>query len=64
MEGRTAIVLPETEDGRLLFLVPWGPRVTIGTTDTPGGNIDHPVADDKDIDYLLRHVEPLHELQP
>jgi glycerol-3-phosphate dehydrogenase len=54
--GRDAVVLPETDDGRLLFIVPWGPRVTIGTTDTPGGDIDRPVADDADIAYLLRHV--------
>jgi glycerol-3-phosphate dehydrogenase len=54
--NKAALVLPETEDGRLLFLVPWGPRVTIGTTDTKGGNIDHPVADEEDIEYLLRHV--------
>ncbi|HMA34820.1 MAG TPA: glycerol-3-phosphate dehydrogenase/oxidase [Chloroflexia bacterium] len=54
--GREAIVLPETEDGRLLFLVPWGSRVTIGTTDTEGGDIDRPVADPDDVAYLLRHV--------
>ncbi len=54
--GKDAVVLPETDDGRILFIVPWGPRVTIGTTDTPGGDIDHPVADDVDIAYLLRHV--------
>jgi glycerol-3-phosphate dehydrogenase len=54
--GKSAVVLPETEDGRILFIVPWGPRVTIGTTDTFGGNIDHPVADEEDISYLLRHV--------
>jgi glycerol-3-phosphate dehydrogenase len=54
--GRHAVVLPETEDGRLLFLVPWGPRITIGTTDTPGGDVDRPVADAADVDYLLRHV--------
>ncbi|MDQ6694749.1 MAG: glycerol-3-phosphate dehydrogenase/oxidase [Chloroflexota bacterium] len=54
--GKSAVVLPETEDGRILFIVPWGPRVTIGTTDTPGGDIDHPVADKVDVAYLLRHV--------
>jgi glycerol-3-phosphate dehydrogenase len=54
--GKDAVVLPETDDGRILFIVPWGPRVTIGTTDTPGGDIDHPVAGDEDVDYLLRHV--------
>ena len=56
MYGRTAVVLPETEDGRLLFIVPWGPRVTVGTTDTPGGDIDNPRAEKDEIEYLLRHV--------
>jgi glycerol-3-phosphate dehydrogenase len=55
--GRDAIVLPETEDGRRLFIVPWGPRVTIGTTDTPGGDVEHPVAEPDDVAYLLRHIE-------
>ena len=54
--SKHAVVLPETEDGRLLFLVPWGPRVTVGTTDTPGGDVDHPAAGPDDVDYLLRHV--------
>ncbi len=54
--GKDAIVLPETEDGRLLFLVPWGARVTIGTTDTEGGDIEHPLASGDDVEYLLRHV--------
>src|SRR5207302_6118567 len=59
-----AVVFPETEDGRVLFVVPWGPRVTIGTTDTPGGDpstgsgqgLDHPEATAEDVAYLLRHV--------
>lgn len=54
--GRGAIVLPETDDGRLLFLVPWGVHVTIGTTDTEGGDIDRPRANEDDVAYLLRHV--------
>ncbi|HVF99590.1 MAG TPA: glycerol-3-phosphate dehydrogenase/oxidase [Chloroflexia bacterium] len=54
--GRGAIVLPETDDRRLLFLVPWGSHVTIGTTDTEGGDIDRPRADQDDVAYLLRHV--------
>jgi glycerol-3-phosphate dehydrogenase len=48
-----AVVLPETPDGRLLFIVPWNTRVTLGTTDTKGGDIDRPVAADEDIDYLI-----------
>jgi glycerol-3-phosphate dehydrogenase len=53
---RHAVVLPETEDGRLLFVVPWGARVTVGTTDTEGGDIDHPRAEAEDVRYLLRHI--------
>ncbi|MCS7054657.1 MAG: glycerol-3-phosphate dehydrogenase/oxidase [Thermoflexales bacterium] len=48
-----AVVLPETPDGRLLFIVPWNTRVTLGTTDTQGGDPDRPVATDEDIDYLI-----------
>lgn len=48
-----AVVLPETDDDRLLFLVPWEDRVLVGTTDTEGGDIDRPSADDDDVSYLL-----------
>ncbi len=60
-----AVVLPETEDGRILFIVPWpqmqaGPatarRAVIGTTDTPGGDIERPRADADEIAYVLRTV--------
>ncbi len=51
--GNHAVVLPETPDNRLIFLVPWNTRVTIGTTDTKGGDIDVPVAGRDDVDYLL-----------
>ncbi len=52
----TGIVLPETDDGRILFVIPWGDRAVIGTTDTGAGDLDHPEASIGDIDYLLRHV--------
>jgi glycerol-3-phosphate dehydrogenase len=48
-----AVVLPETPDGRLLFIVPWTSRVTLGTTDTKGGDIDQPIALEEDIAYLI-----------
>lgn len=52
----TGVVLPETDDGRILFVVPWGDRAVIGTTDTGDGDLDHPEASSEDIEYLLRHV--------
>lgn len=52
----TAVVLPETTDGRILFVIPWESRAVIGTTDTGSGDLDHPVASAADIEYLLAHV--------
>ncbi|HEX3987676.1 MAG TPA: glycerol-3-phosphate dehydrogenase/oxidase [Acidobacteriaceae bacterium] len=38
--GTTAIMVPHTSDGRVLFAIPWHQHAIIGTTDTP---IDAPV---------------------
>jgi glycerol-3-phosphate dehydrogenase len=54
--GNDAIVLPETDDKRILFLVPWGSRAVFGTTDTGSGDLDHPTATKDDIEYLLHHL--------
>ncbi|SKB01251.1 glycerol-3-phosphate dehydrogenase [Prosthecobacter debontii] len=35
LPGETAIMIPKTDDGRVLFAVPWHGRVVVGTTDTP-----------------------------
>jgi len=40
----TAVVLPETEDGRILYVIPWGSRSVIGTTDTGSGDLNDPQA--------------------
>src|SRR5256714_8426018 len=54
--GDYAIVLPETEDKRILFIVPWGSRAIFGTTDTGTGDLDHPTASKEDIAYLLKYL--------
>ena len=54
--GSDAIVLPETDDKRILFIVPWESRALFGTTDTGSGDLDHPVATQEDIAYLLHHL--------
>ncbi|MBV9690032.1 MAG: glycerol-3-phosphate dehydrogenase/oxidase [Ktedonobacteraceae bacterium] len=51
-----ALVLPETDDRRLLFLVPWQSRVILGTTDTGADDLDHPMATRADVAYLLNHL--------
>ncbi len=35
LPGETAILVPQTDDGRVLFAIPWHDRVVVGTTDTP-----------------------------
>jgi glycerol-3-phosphate dehydrogenase len=54
--GDSALVLPETDDRRILFIVPWGSRVLFGTTDTGSGDLDTPVTSHEDIEYLLHHL--------
>lgn len=54
--GHEAVVLPETDDKRILFLVPWGSRVIFGTTDTGSGDLDHPVTTREDVEYLLHYL--------
>ncbi len=35
LKGNSAIMIPKTDDDRVLFAVPWHDRVIVGTTDTP-----------------------------
>nr|MBC8446912.1 glycerol-3-phosphate dehydrogenase/oxidase [Chloroflexota bacterium] len=49
-----AIVFTSPQDERLLFLVPWGHRAFIGTTETDyDGDLDHPYATGEEVTYLL-----------
>lgn len=55
--GDGALVLPETDDGRVLFVVPWLGHAMVGTTDTPyTGDRTHPITEQEDHDYLVRHL--------
>lgn len=53
----TALLIPETEDGRVLFLLPWEGQTIVGTTDNPAKIEDNPKATEKEIEYILRHVD-------
>ncbi|MGC8001068.1 FAD-dependent oxidoreductase, partial [Salmonella enterica] len=35
LPGNTAIMVPHTRDGRIMFAIPWHQHAVIGTTDTP-----------------------------
>lgn len=52
-----AVVLPVPKDRRSVFVVPWGDRVYIGTTDTDDdSSIDDPQCTPADVAYLLGAV--------
>lgn len=57
LPGHRAMMIPRTEDGRVLFAVPWRERLLIGTTDTPLERIDlEPRPLESEIAYLLEHA--------
>jgi glycerol-3-phosphate dehydrogenase len=63
LPGDTALMVPRTEDGRVLFAVPWHGRTLIGTTDTPVPDIAvEPRPLEAEIDFVLRtaaaYLEP------
>jgi len=54
LPGNDAIMIPKTDDGRVLFLVPWHNRVVVGTTDTLlDSHSLEPKPLDKEIDFVL-----------
>ena len=54
LQSEDAIMIPETEDGRVLFAIPWQDQVLVGTTDTPLQNTSlEPNALEKEIDFIL-----------
>ncbi|MEM9235278.1 MAG: glycerol-3-phosphate dehydrogenase/oxidase [Verrucomicrobiota bacterium] len=57
LPGDSAIMVPQTEDGRVLFAVPWHDRVVVGTTDTPLPEASiEPRALDEELDFLMEHA--------
>ncbi len=57
LPGESAIMVPKTDDGRVLFAIPWHDRVLIGTTDSAA---PEPVLEPRplreEIDFLLEHA--------
>jgi glycerol-3-phosphate dehydrogenase len=58
----TGLLIPKTEDGRVLFVLPWQGHALIGTTDTPAEIVEHPRATEEEIAYVLRHINRYFDL--
>jgi len=58
LNSKCALMIPETEDGRVLFAIPWHDHILVGTTDTP---IDEhsmePLALDNEILFILDTIK-------
>ena len=57
LPGDTAVMVPKTDDGRVLFAIPWLGKTVVGTTDVP---VDAPSREPRpsgdEVDYILEHA--------
>ncbi|HEX6849644.1 MAG TPA: glycerol-3-phosphate dehydrogenase/oxidase, partial [Chitinophagaceae bacterium] len=66
LQSDTAIMIPRTDDGRVLFAVPWHNKIIVGTTDTPvsfnagtyalAQQMAEPVAMKEEIEFVMEHI--------
>jgi glycerol-3-phosphate dehydrogenase len=54
LRGDTAIMVPHTSDGRVLFAIPWHEHTVVGTTDTPIQEPSYnPLPFEEEIEFVL-----------
>ena len=59
LPAKTAIMVPKTTDGRLLFMVPWLGKVIVGTTDIQDENIClEPQSSAEEVDFIMANASP------
>ena len=52
-----AVMIPKTDDGRVLFAVPWHNKVIVGTTDSAVKKAsEEPMALDEEIKFIMTHI--------
>ncbi len=53
----TALMVPKTSDGRVLFAIPWHNKVVVGTTDTPIKKPSYePQLLEEEVDFILHNA--------
>jgi glycerol-3-phosphate dehydrogenase len=54
LPGNSAIMVPHTSDGRVMFAIPWHEHTLVGTTDTPiDAPVLEPIAFESEIEFIL-----------
>ena len=57
LDADMALMVPKTEDGRVMFVLPWMGKLILGTTDTPRHDLaQEPRAFAQEVDFLLREA--------
>jgi glycerol-3-phosphate dehydrogenase len=65
LPGDSAVMVPHTDDGRVLFAIPWHHVVLVGTTDTPVDDVVlEPRPLPEEIEFLLAHTARYLERDP
>jgi len=57
LPNNEGLMIPKTEDGRVLFMLPYLGKCLVGTTDENAKVEERPDVSTEDIDYLLRHIK-------
>jgi glycerol-3-phosphate dehydrogenase len=59
LPGDTAIMVPHTSDGRVMFAIPWRGQMLVGTTDRSVDTVEvNPIALDTEVDFILETAAP------
>ncbi len=65
LPGSSAILVPHTKDGRVMFAIPWHGHTLVGTTDTPMKESSlEPVALNDEIEFILETARLYLEKKP
>jgi glycerol-3-phosphate dehydrogenase len=56
LSSEDALLIPKTEDGRVLFAIPWFGRLLVGTTEKEVEVHDELYVTRDEVEYLLRHL--------
>jgi glycerol-3-phosphate dehydrogenase len=56
LQSDAALLIPRTDDGRVIFAIPWLGRLLVGTTEDEANLTSEMVVTPEEIRYLLRHI--------
>ena len=59
LSSYSGLIIPQTKDKRVIFLLPWEDKTLVGTTDDENVIESNPISSTKEIDYLLEHINQI-----